>query len=87
MDRKTDGQMDRWTQRYNKTSSGGQRDGQMDKEMGRQTDIVGGFGKTGKKACLTCTSCIIQPGKSYRRGRLSAVDLLVLTNLDQLIWY
>jgi hypothetical protein len=26
-----------------------------------------------------------QPGKSHRRGRLSTVDLLVLTSLDQLL--
>ncbi len=25
------------------------------------------------------------PGKSYKRGRLSTVDLLVLTSLDQLL--
>jgi hypothetical protein len=27
-----------------------------------------------------------QPGKSYRKGRLSTFDLLVLTSLDQLLF-
>ncbi len=49
MDRKTDGRL---TQRDNKTRSGGQTDRERDKEIGRQTDIVGGFDKTGKK-CLS----------------------------------
>ena len=28
----------------------------------------------------------VNPGKSYWRGRLSTVDLLVLTRLDQLVF-
>ncbi len=29
----------------------------------------------------------VKPGNSYKRGRLSTVDLLVATNLDKLILY
>jgi hypothetical protein len=29
---------------------------------------------------------LVEPGKSYRRGRLSTVDLLVLTSLDRLLF-
>ncbi len=38
-------------------------------------------------AIKVITSVLISQGKSYRRGRFSTVDLLMLTSLDQLFLY